>query len=159
MWIWDLVSSELRAVLIFHNSVSTMSWHPTVQEELLITCEGEAYDSLPFVWNPLSEGPRPVNFLHALPDAKSNGKTQCSWLDWPSETVLLHFADSKHTVLAALAEAEQPPPSWQHATNQGWKSGSSKLETPLMHNLHRGLPLITPEDISAVDDTFAFRKT
>ncbi|KAH7349996.1 WD40 domain-containing protein [Plectosphaerella cucumerina] len=159
VWIWDLASSELRAVLIFHNNVSTMSWHPTLREELLITCEGEAYDALPFVWDPLSEGPRPIDFLHALPDAKAFGKTQCSWLNLPGESAALHFTDCKHTILAALAEADQPPPPWQHASSQGWMTGSSKLETPLMHSFDRGVPLITPEDISAADDTFAFKKT
>ncbi|KAH6694111.1 WD40 domain-containing protein [Plectosphaerella plurivora] len=159
VWIWDLTSSELRAVLIFHNTISTMSWHPTLREELLIACEGELYDALPFVWNPLSEGPRSVDFLRTLPDAKTSGKTQCSWLNLPGDSAILHFSDYKHTILASLAEADQPPLPWQHALNQGWRTGSSKLETPLMHSLDRGLSLITPEDILAADDTFAFKRT
>lgn len=158
VWIWDLVSSELRAVLIFHNPITHLAWHPTIRELLLVRCEGESYDALCFTWDPLSEGPRTVSFSNALPEGHAAGKTQCSWTHWSGDSGVILFSDSKNMVLGSLAEADQPPP-WQHASPQTWTSASSKLQTPALLGVDREIPLITPEDISAADDTFAFKKT
>lgn len=158
VWIWDLVSSELRAVLIFHNAVSNLAWHPSIRELLLVTCEGEGYDGLAFAWDPLSDGPTTVDFSTALPESRVAGKTQCCWMNCVGETGTLLFSDSKNMVMAAFADADQPAP-WHTSSALGRRSASSKLHTPSILGASREVPMITPEDLSAADDTFAFRNT
>lgn len=113
VWIWDLQAAELRAVLLFHGNASSLTWHPNVPETLLIKCEGDQYNALVFVWDPLSEGPRSVDFGHHLPEVKLSRKHRISWLGLDAAMApSLFFSDNHSFLLASLAEPDQAPPPW-----------------------------------------------
>ncbi|CRK28180.1 hypothetical protein BN1708_015107 [Verticillium longisporum] len=163
LWIWDLSSSELRAVLIFHGDVSTFSWHPTIRELLLVSCEGEGYGGLLFTWDPLSDGPRAVDFAFRLPPtSKSVGKPRVAWVTRPGEPPVVLFSDSTHTVLASLGDSDEHPAPWQDAHAGDVTLDSSRVDTPSGFAHIQGLEVassgVTNEDLSAMDDTFSFRK-
>ncbi|OHE95604.1 WD40 domain-containing protein [Colletotrichum orchidophilum] len=160
VWVWDLESSELRAVLIFHSHVSAISWHPKQREVLMVTCEGDKYAGLVFVWDPLSHGPRTVHFGDQLPDSKVLGKPQASWLDWPGDSAVLLLGDNKHHLMASLAEAEDSGAPWQDAQRNDLTMTTGKDETqldgPALDEFDEDLSGL---DMSEVDDTFSFKRT
>ncbi|KAF6827019.1 WD40 domain-containing protein [Colletotrichum musicola] len=158
-WIWDLESSELRAVLVFHGSVSALTWHPTHRELLMVACEGEKHDGLVFVWDPLSDGPKVVDFAGQLPDAKIFGKPKASWIDWSGESAVLLLGDTKHCLMASLAESEDSGAPWQDAQRNDLTMTTGKDETQLdaalLDEFDEDLSTL---DMSEVDDTFSFKR-
>ncbi|KAK4230867.1 WD40-repeat-containing domain protein [Podospora fimiseda] len=169
IWIWDLQAAELRAVLLFHGNVSSLSWHPNVPETLLVKCEGDQYNALVFVWDPLSEGPRPVDFGQRLPERKtSTSKHRISWLGLDVATApSLFFTDNHNFVLACLAESDQVPPPWgdQEALEPGFTEDTreeSPLElVPAAEDLLSGPKAMeegADEDLSELEDTFVHKR-
>lgn len=84
VWIWDTQTLNAHAVLIQHNNVRRMHWHPTKRDLLLLDCN----DNIAYLYNALSGEP-PIPIEAAL-----------------SVTPLFTFApseseDSKPVVLAA----------------------------------------------------------
>ncbi|OLN81833.1 WD repeat-containing protein WRAP73 [Colletotrichum chlorophyti] len=159
VWVWDLASSELRAVLIFHSNIVQFSWHPTQRELLMITCEGDKYTGLVFVWDPLSDGPKTVDFGKRLPDTKVLGKSQASWLDWAGESAVLLVGDTKHHLMVSLAEPEHSAAPWQDAQRNDLTMTTGKDETqldaPALDEFDEDLSGL---DMSEVDDTFSFKR-
>ncbi|CAN8096688.1 unnamed protein product [Discula destructiva] len=147
LWIWDVPAAELRAVLIFHGTVSRISWHPAIRETLLITCEGEAYKSLVFLWDPLSKGPQTCNFSERLP----HGNLQALWLNLPSlEPGALFVSDNKDYLLVSLAEDDDDPVPWSMNGEDGESEGMTD---------HSMSPDLYDQEASQLDDTFHFRRT
>ena len=144
VWIWDLAASELRAVLIFHSPVS-FSWHPTVQELLLITCRVDERRTLPFVWDPLMDGPRSVPSEQAL---SSQGKMEAHWVDWENERPVLLLNDSQRYCFVSVGEGEAPG-AWGSAesTMLGGSVGSAG-----------SVQGIEGDDSTMIDDTFSFKR-
>lgn len=150
IWIWDTTAAELRAVLLFHGNVSRFSWHPTTRETLLIVCEGDAYNSLAFMWDPLSDGPKPLDFSDRL----SNGKLQVQWLKVDGLGPAALFAsDSRDFVLASLAKTEDEPVPW---FVDGVSHSMLSNNTPHLEVTHANDE--GEEEISELDDTFCFKK-
>jgi hypothetical protein len=57
VWIWDTHSLAAHAVLIQHNAVRRLHWHPTRQDLLLIDCA----DNIAYLYDPSSsEPPKPI---------------------------------------------------------------------------------------------------
>ncbi|KAG9254884.1 uncharacterized protein F5Z01DRAFT_57791 [Emericellopsis atlantica] len=144
VWIWDLAASELRAVLVFHSPVS-FSWHPTVQELLLITCRVDERRTLPFVWDPLMDGPRSVLSEQAL---SSQGKMEAHWVDWENEQPVLLLNDSQRYCFVSVGEGEAPG-AWGSAepTMLGGSVGSAG-----------SVQGIEGDDSTMIDDTFSFKR-
>ncbi|KAK0623571.1 hypothetical protein B0T14DRAFT_184051 [Immersiella caudata] len=135
VWIWDLQAAELRAVLLFHGNISSLSWHPTIHETLLVRCEGEQHSGVVFVWDPLSEGPRSVDFSQHLP-AKVVGKSRTVWLGRDtSASPSLFLSDAQNYVLASLIELDQGSPPWGDDCGVTEPAGDSRVtireESPL----------------------------
>lgn len=151
IWIWDTTTAELRAVLLFHGNISRFSWHPTLRETLLIVCEGESYNSLAFMWDPLSGGPKPLDFSGRL----SNGKVQVHWLNINGlKPGALFSSDSRQYLLASLAVDEDENVPW--STN----GESSTLLGDISTHLTNALTDDESEgETSELDDTFCFKKT
>lgn len=138
------MAAELRAVLLFHGNVSRVLWHPTIRETMLIACDGDAYDPLVFVWDPLSEGPKSVDFSGQL----SNGKVHATWLCLDVvEPGALFASDGREYLLASLANDEDD--------SVPWSVGSDP--TYLLDNTEDFEAF--DEEASQVDDTFCFKKT
>jgi len=155
VWIWDVQARELRAALLFHGNVSNLSWHPTISETLLIKCEGDQYSGLVFVWDPLSEGPRSVDFGQYLPGAKTVGKWRASWLGIDEASpVSLFLSDAQNYMLASLADPDQGLLPWSGHSNAGHTERTSRDESPLE---------LVPaeeegEDDSEMEDTFIHKR-
>src|SRR5438045_1624912 len=70
IWIWDLASKSLRAVLILHAPVMRVAWHPSINEILMIRCEGEESKSLVHLWDPFWETHRLIDFVLRIQEGK-----------------------------------------------------------------------------------------
>lgn len=150
IWIWDTITAELRAVLLFHGNIVKTSWHPTIRETLLIVCEGDSYNSLAFVWDPLSDGPKPLDFSGRL----SNGKMQIHWLNVDGlEPGVLFASDSRQYLLASLAVDENEPVPWFSDGESNNMLNDNSPHTMTAHNDNE-----YEEEASELDDTFCFKK-
>ncbi|KAI0199668.1 hypothetical protein F4808DRAFT_451289 [Astrocystis sublimbata] len=165
VWIWDVPTSELRAVLMYHASVTKVEWHPSQPELLLVRCEGEG-SSLVSVWDPLSNGPRPIDFLRHLPNAKVTGRTDATWLQTNTESAALFLTDHAKYMLLSLEEADvdagaQAALPW---AAQGTVDPHVNASTPtdfVISNIDTDDYDSTDKDdgISELDDTFHFKKS
>ncbi|KAI8288121.1 hypothetical protein K4K60_011578 [Colletotrichum sp. SAR11_57] len=157
--VWDILSSELRAVLVFHGSISALTWHPTQRELLSITCEGDGYDGLVFTWDPLSDGPKTIDFAAQLPDAKLFGKSQVSWLNWAGDSAVLLIGDTKHRLMVSMSESDTCGAPWQDAQRSDLTMTTGKDETQLDPTAFAEFDEdLSNLDMSEVDDTFSFKK-
>jgi hypothetical protein len=85
----------------------------------MIRCAGEPYSNIVFVWDPLSEGPRTLDFTPHLPEQKGIGKPQTRWLHMEdTEDPSVFFSDGHNYVLAAIAGSGQDAPCWEDGGNQ-----------------------------------------
>ncbi|RYC64726.1 hypothetical protein CHU98_g1434 [Xylaria longipes] len=165
VWIWDVPTSELRAVLMYHASVTKVEWHPSQPELLLVRCEGEG-SSLVFVWDPLSNGPRPIDFLRHLPIAKVTGRADATWLGTITESAALFFTDHAKYILLSLAEADADADAeaalpW---ATQVTINPHANADTPTGSNISNIDPgdnnsIDMDEGITELDDTFYFKKS
>ncbi|KAF4811194.1 WD repeat-containing protein WRAP73 [Colletotrichum tropicale] len=159
VWVWDILSSELRAVLVFHGNISALTWHPTQRELLSITCEGDGYDGLVFTWDPLSDGPKTIDFAAQLPDAKLFGKSQVSWLNWAGDSAVLLMGDTKHRLMVSMSESDTYGAPWQDAQRSDLTMTTGKDETQLDPTAFAEFDEdLSNLDMSEVDDTFSFKK-
>lgn len=154
VWIWDLQVMELRAVLLFHGDVSNLSWHPTVRESLLIRCEGDQYDGIVFVWDPLSEGPRSVDFAQSMPGKRTVGKWRASWLGLEeSAPISLFISDAQNYLLASLPDHDHDLLPWSRHPNTGHTDRTTREESPL-----ELVPARDEVDDSELEDTFVHKR-
>lgn len=159
LWIWDISVCELRAVLMFHAEIARVEWHPTQSELLLIKCEGQDHDGVIFVWDPLSDGPRAVDFRSHLPAGRTSGRASAYWLKSAKGPPSIFFADSKSYLLGSVTDAEEDAPPWR-----------SNRPTPAAHSRTLAAPSSDPVEesdadssdmdgeASQLDDTFQFKK-
>ncbi|ORY69708.1 WD40 domain-containing protein [Pseudomassariella vexata] len=166
VWIWDVAASELRATLIFHSHISRVDWHPVHPELLFIKCEGPMYGGVVFVWDPLSDGPRPIDFRSRIPDGKISGRVAASWLRSKSEeeTATVFFADNLAYLLGSPAESGNDIVPWQAGAVSVNQDRSANLPSHLMSDPHcpaeesDAHETDMVEDVSDVDDTFHFKR-
>lgn len=159
VWIWDVAAAELRAVLIFHSAVG-FSWHPSVRELLLVTCQDEARRGATFVWDPLSDGPLLVSQADGLPNArpaKAVAKApKVFWVDRDTEFPELVVAEAERYALLSLCDADDGPGPWR---DEGGVDGDGPFSARDDAE-DTGRPVVlSPGDISGLDDTFSFRNT
>ncbi|KAI5924844.1 hypothetical protein F4810DRAFT_96797 [Camillea tinctor] len=164
IWIWDISAFELRAVIMYHANISRVEWHPVQPEMLLIRCEGEKYGGLVFVWDPISDGPRTIDFAHRLAGGKVNGRTYATWLKTTttqSESAAVFFTDHATCMLASLAETDGETLPWKQAfsSNQQRKGMDfpSKSAASAEDSEDEGSTDLD-EGMSDLDDTFHFKK-
>lgn len=149
VWIWDTTAAELRAVLLFHGSVVRTVWHPVIRETLLITCDGDAYNQLVFVWDPLSEGPKCVDFTGSLP----SGPVQPAWLNIPSlETGALLACNNEAYMFASLAMDDD------ETAAVPWAAEDKNSSQPHGHESPSSAADAYDEEASELDDTFCFKR-
>ncbi|UNI14429.1 hypothetical protein JDV02_001058 [Purpureocillium takamizusanense] len=162
VWVWDVAAAELRAVLIFHSTVG-FSWHPSVRELLLVTCQDEAGRGATFVWDPLSEGPLLVSQADGLPNArpaKAVGKApKVLWVDRDTEFPELVVADAESYALLSLSDADNDDGRGPWRDDGGRVDGDGPFSARDDAE-DTGRPvLLSPDDVSELDDTFSFRNT
>ncbi|KAJ2989561.1 hypothetical protein NUW58_g3412 [Xylaria curta] len=166
LWIWDVPTSELRAVLMYHANITKVEWHPSQPELLLVRCEGEEYSSLVFLWDPLSNGPRAIEFSRHLPSSKVTGRTDATWLKTTTRSAALLFTDHAKYILLSLADtgADADAEAALPWATQVTVNLPVNVDTPTdFNNSYTGLDDDNSTDvddgITELDDTFHFRKT
>lgn len=151
VWVWDMAALELRAALVFHANVASIAWHPDQPEVLLVRCEGDRYDGMAFVWDPLSDGPQIVDFQSRLPSGQSRGRSSITWLRSSGESPTLFYADRDACLLGSVTDDEVP---WQDAPSPGSGSaGSPPDDGPPLDDSD----LDSDMDARDLEDTFQFR--
>ncbi|KAK4239611.1 hypothetical protein C8A03DRAFT_42766 [Achaetomium macrosporum] len=164
VWIWDVQAAELRAVLLFHGNVASLSWHPHIAETLFVRCEGAQYNGLAFVWDPLSEGPGTVDFGQRLPGARVSGKPRTLWLGLAAPSPpSLFFSDAQNYVLACLGGTDQAPAPWGDPEILGPAfSAGEREESPLelvpASGTRPEVPELDEDDYSELEDTFVHKR-
>jgi hypothetical protein len=170
IWMWDIGSRILRAVMIFYAPIAKATWHPTIDELLLIRCEGEESRGLVHLWDPSWEAPKIIDFASQIPDGKVIGKTVGRWLNTESGAPAIFFSDSQDCVLASISDEEDLP--WQDAESRAFDIYGQREESPLSlvpadeKRPYGRVDMLMEDDgitrmsggSSEVDDTFRFRK-
>lgn len=155
IWIWDVVAGELRAVLLFHSEVSSLAWHPNVNEMLLVRCSGDESGAA-FLWGPISSGPQTLELAGRLPGRKIVGRLQTQWLGLDSLPASLLLSDDKHCIFAYFSESAEDEPVWKTGDSHD-KPSRGGLESPLELTPAPGVE----DDIldaTELDDTFHFKR-
>ncbi|KAI0380906.1 hypothetical protein F5Y04DRAFT_87648 [Hypomontagnella monticulosa] len=163
IWIWDISSSDLRAVLMYHANVTKLEWHPVQPELLLVRCEGDSYGSLVFAWDPLSLGPRSIDMAPQFPGT-INGKTHATWIRAKTESAALFYSDNTTCMVASLADSDQEILPWQDdsaptspSSHQGDMNMQSSPTSPLaLEDVDDSIFIDVGDDTSEPDDTFHF---
>ncbi|KAI1212862.1 uncharacterized protein F4807DRAFT_302374 [Annulohypoxylon truncatum] len=164
IWIWDLPSSDLRAVLMYHANVTKLEWHPVLPELLLMRCEGDSYGSLMFAWDPLSHGPRPIDMAHQFPEALS-GKTYATWMRARTESAALFFSNETTCMLVSLADSDGETLPWHdsmpgspisHGSDINMQSSPRLAYEPDDAEDSMNIDLDDDDYASELDDTFQF---
>ncbi|CAM1505613.1 Fc.00g112500.m01.CDS01 [Cosmosporella sp. VM-42] len=159
LWIWDVTAGELRAVLIFHSSV-TFSWSPCARELLLVNCQDEGSRGVSYVWDPLSNGPKPVSLEECLPGGKIVGKPQAVWVNRESEFPVLVLSDAQHYLLVSCGgDTDQCATPWREAAGSEWALGSAREGFSPIRDLgdDREMSALIADDTSTLEDTFSFK--
>lgn len=162
----------LRAVLIHHAPIAKVTWHPTINELILIRCEGEENRGLVHMWDPSWESPKVIDFEYEIPGGKLLGKTVGRWLSTESPTPAVFFSDTQDCMLASISEADEDLP-WQDAEAPAFNIYGQREESPLnlvpadekRLNSRAMFGALKDGEIAAgmsgsdeMDDTFRFRK-
>ncbi|KAL6851584.1 hypothetical protein J3F83DRAFT_765092 [Trichoderma novae-zelandiae] len=151
LWIWDIEAAELRAVLIFHSTVS-FQWHASSRELLLITSQDPAQHGVSFIWDPLSDGPTPLVPEDHLPAGRAAGKAQVAWINRETELPVLFVSDAEHYLLLSPSHnAGRDSNPWQAAVD--YRRSEIAYDSPTS----AGYALDDTDGASVVDDTFSFR--
>jgi len=128
IWIWDLGTRILRAAIILHAPIAKITWHPTVDEMLMVRCEGEEGRGLVHLWDPSWAAPRILDFGTQIPGGKVIGKTVVRWLK--AEIPAIFFSDSQYCMLASFAGPADDVP-WQDPEVRGVDIYGQREESPL----------------------------
>ncbi|KAI0887286.1 uncharacterized protein GGS22DRAFT_107131 [Annulohypoxylon maeteangense] len=165
IWIWDLPSSDLRAVLMYHANVTKLEWHPVHPELLLMRCDGDRYGSLVFAWDPLSQGPRSIDMARQFPEALSS-KTYAAWIRTRAESAALFFTDHATCMVISLADSDGEALPWHEDDSAPGSPISHGSDINMQSSPKLAYELedaedsidIDPDDdyASELDDTFQF---
>jgi hypothetical protein len=172
LWIWDVGTRIIRTVLILHAPIAKVTWHPTINELLLIRCEGEESRGLIHMWDPSWESPNIIDFTYQIPGGKLFGKTFGRWLSTESAPPAIFFSDTQYYMLASISESNEGDLPWQDAEAPAFDIYGQREESPLNlvsaeKSLHsRAISsALKSGDIATgmagsdeVEDTFRFRK-
>ncbi|KXJ94237.1 WD40 domain-containing protein [Microdochium bolleyi] len=161
IWIWDLPSAELRAVIVYHSDVAQVQWHPKQPELLLMRCDTSA-PGVAFVWDPLSQGPRAIDIASRMKTRKISGKMQATWLDRGDEMAAMLFGDDTSFGLCLTADSteESDLNNWfvQDPASMDDNDSFLSLGPGDARNGDATLPDDFDDDHSEMDDTFHFKK-
>ncbi|RFU25566.1 hypothetical protein B7463_g10769, partial [Scytalidium lignicola] len=133
IWIWDVTTKTLRAVMILHSPVARCNWHPKINELLLIRCEGEDRNGIAHLWDPSWDGPKIINFETQVPGGKLIGKSVIRWLNVDSRYPALFFSDAQDCILTSVSNPEDTEDvPWQDATSKPFDIHGQRPESPLV---------------------------
>lgn len=176
VWVWDVGSRSLRTLLIMHAPVARVTFHPSVNELLMIRCEGEENKGRVQLWDPSWEAPKIINFATRLPEGKIIGKAIIRWLNVASAFPSIFFSDSQDCILMSLSKPEDTEMvPWHDSEAKGVDIYGQTEESPLnLVGVEKERPsrrvnadtiadndnsyMDLSEGSEELDDTFHFRK-
>ncbi|KAH9213154.1 hypothetical protein DL95DRAFT_447206 [Leptodontidium sp. 2 PMI_412] len=172
IWIWDIGTRILRAVMIMHAPIAKATWHPSINEILMVRCEGDESRGLVHIWEPSWDRPRILDFQVQIPGGKLLGKTICRWLNSDASSPAIFFSDSQDCMLASISETDDEDLPWQEAELEGSEAYGRREESPLnLIPAKEKKSRVTIEDLmedegitgmsggsDEMEDTFRFRK-
>ena len=175
IWIWDTTTRVLRSVMILHSPIAKVTWHPSIDEILLIRCEGDDGRSLAHLWDSSWPGPRIIEFAKQMAGGKTIGKTVIRWLNFESPAPAVYFSDSQDCILASLPDVpdvgeKDATLPWIDAVARGFDIYGQHEESPLslvpakerygrvrMDEMDEGSTRMSG-GTDEVDDTFRFKR-
>ncbi|KAF7879267.1 hypothetical protein EAF04_000464 [Stromatinia cepivora] len=119
VWVWDVGSRSLRALLIMHAPVARVTFHPSVNELLMIRCDGEENGGRVQLWDPSWDTPRIITFGMRLPEGRIIGKSIIRWLNVVSAFPSIFFSDSQDCILMSLSKPEDTGMAPWHDSKAG----------------------------------------
>ncbi len=131
MWIWDVSTRILRAVLILHAPIVKAIWHRQIDEFLMIRCEGEEARGLVHLWDPSWQHPQIIDFAAQIPGGKVLGKTIARWLNVPHSHPAIFFSDSQDCILASISDDVDGEVPWHGAEIRNFDIYGQREESPL----------------------------
>lgn len=172
LWIWDVGTKIIRTVLILHAPISKATWHPTINELLLIRCEGEENRGLIHLWDPSWQTPKIIDFASQIPGGELLGKTVGRWLSAEGKSPAIFFTDTQDCMLASISESGDGELPWEYSEGglliYGQREESPLNLVPADGRRLNGRATFDPlkdGDIAAgmsgsdeLEDTFRFRK-
>jgi hypothetical protein len=172
LWIWDVGTKIIRTVLILHAPIAKAAWHPTINELLLIRCEGDENRGLIHLWDPSWETPKIIDFTSQIPGGELLGKTVGRWLSTESTPPAIFFSDTQDCMLASISESGDGELPWEYSEPRAFDIYGQREESPLnlvpadgKRNGKAAFGPLKDDDIAAgmsgsdeVEDTFRFRK-
>ncbi|RKF75373.1 putative WD repeat-containing protein C32H8.09 [Golovinomyces cichoracearum] len=99
VWIWDLMTCMLRDVFVLQATVAKILWHPTIDRQLMVLCEGEEARRFVYFWHPSWSVPHIFDFAAHLSEGRVLGRTVTRWIQTESLNPTLFFSDSQECVL------------------------------------------------------------
>lgn len=157
--------------MILHAPIAKTTWHPTIDELLMVRCEGEESRGLVHLWDPSWERPTIIDFTAQIPGGKVIGKTICRWLNFASSSPAIFFSDSQDCILASIPATADVEIPWQDAEAKGFDIYGQQEESPLNlvpaneKRMYSRVDQLKDDGITGmsggtdeVDDTFQFRK-
>jgi len=158
--------------MIMHAPIAKATWHPSINEVLMIRCEGDESRGLVHIWEPSWDQPRIVDFQAQIPGGKLIGKTICRWLNVDSQNPAIFFSDSQDCILASIPSTDDEDVPWQEAQLQSSEAYGQREESPLnLIPADKKQGRVTIEDLmedegitgmsggsDEMEDTFRFRK-
>ncbi|RKF81655.1 putative WD repeat-containing protein C32H8.09 [Golovinomyces cichoracearum] len=133
VWIWDLITCMLRDVFVLQATVAKILWHPTIDRQLMVLCEGEEARRFVYFWHPLWSAPHIFDFAAHLSEGRVLGRTVTRWIQTESLNPTLFFSDSQECVLirframddsSGIAEDSLQTHAW-HLSKSRYLSGCS----------------------------------
>jgi WD40 repeat protein len=170
LWIWDIRTKLLRTTLILHAPIAKLTWHPSINEVLMIRCEESR--GIVQLWDSSWEKPEVINFAEQMPGGKVIGKTIARWLNVDSPNPAMLFSDSQDCLLATISNDTEEVP-WHDAETRRVDIYGQREESPLdfltTGEKRKGkvtIDALIEEDsfsrmdsgTDEMDDTFQFRK-
>jgi hypothetical protein len=132
LWIWDIGNRILRTVMILHAPIAKATWHPTIDELLMIRCEGEESRGLVHLWDPSWESPKIIDFAAQLAGGKVIGKTIARWLNAECPSPAIFFSDSQDCIMASISTPDSPTDlPWKDAEVRAFDIYGQREESPL----------------------------
>jgi hypothetical protein len=154
IWIWDLATAELRAVLMFHSSAD-FAWHPSIRELLLVVCHDEGHTAVPFVWDPLSNGPTCIPVIERL--SQSGGKVQATWVAWNHELPALLLSDPHSYFVVSPSDTEHGPAFWKEDIESDSSISFSDHGLSYLGRDATASGSLIGDDTYPLEDTFSFK--
>jgi len=118
--------------MVFHAPVAKATWHPTINEMLMIRCEGDEARGLMHLWDPSWETPQIIDFGAHIPGGRVIGRTIIRWLNSESPHPTIFFSDSQDYLLASLSAIEDGDLHWQETDSNGVSIYGEREESPLV---------------------------